>query len=75
MKGTKQERAAIVYGHVADDDEEELPKHKRCELIFFMFLMGMGAMSNGYGTSSANQVADTLNEKYGWTTDKEKSLH
>ena len=40
-----------------------------------MFLMAMGAMSNGYATSSANQVADTLNEKYGWTTDSEKSLH
>ena len=32
-------------------------------------------MPIGYSTASANQVTDTLNQKYGWTTEHEKSLH
>ena len=36
------------------DVEIDLPKHKRCKLIYFMFLTGMGGMAIGYATSSAN---------------------
>lgn len=32
-------------------------------------------MGNGYATPSANQLSETLNAKYGWTTDSEKALH
>ena len=55
--------------------ETELPAHKRCRLIFFMIIMGVCAMPIGYATASSNQVTDTLNEKYGWTTEEEKALH
>lgn len=40
-----------------------------------MILMSLGAMGNGYATPSANSVSDMLDQKYGWTTDSEQSLH
>ena len=71
QKGSSSTSKAVAEGPLAADTKDELPEQSRCKLIFFMFIMCCGAFGNGYTPASANQLANTLNEKYDWESNHE----
>ena len=44
-------------------------------ITIFLVIMTFSGITQGYGMSSANQLAQTFNAKYNWDTKKEQDLH
>ena len=57
------------------EEQSKLYKPNYCHISFFLTATMLAAMCQNYALACANQLTDTLNYKFGWTTEQEQTWH
>ena len=57
------------------EEQSKLYKPNYCHIFFFLTATMLAAMCQNYALACANQLTDTLNYKFGWTTEQEQTWH
>ena len=62
-------------GSLTPEQQSRLYKPNYCHITLFLTAVFCAATAQNYALACANQLTDTFNLKFGWTTESEKTWH